>query len=179
MASRKKVIVRRFSPGHLSGYVQDGNLREGGGADSLGLLDLSANVQLVPIDDVKYVAFVREFNPAEAEPERLVRKTFLNRPRNEGLWLRLTLRDGDLLEGLAPLDLGFADGWTVDGGVTLTPPDIRGNTQRLFVPRTAIERMEFVGVVTTPARKQRVIAAVDDPQPDLFSQVAAPDVSPN
>ena len=75
------------------------------------LLDLSGRVQPVPLPDVKYVSYVRDFNTADnVHPERLMRRTFLARPRTEGLWLRLTLRDGDRIEGLAPLDLSLADG---------------------------------------------------------------------
>ena len=36
----------------------------------------------------------------QANPERLQRKRFALRPRTAGLWLRLTLADGDELEGL-------------------------------------------------------------------------------
>lgn len=168
-ASRKKVIVRRFSAGCLPGYLPGSGLLADGAPGALGLLDLSAKVVLLPLDDVKYVAYVRDFNPSDPEPERLTRKTFAGRPRNEGLWLRLFLRDGDLLEGLAALDLAFADGWTADGGVSLTPPDIRGNTQRLFVPRSSIERMEIVAAVTTPSRKVAAVpTAEDNRQTDLF-----------
>jgi len=43
-------------------------------------------------------------------PERLVRKRFSLRPRTAGLWLRLTLGDGDELEGLAANDRSLVDG---------------------------------------------------------------------
>jgi hypothetical protein len=136
----------------------------------LDLLDLSGRIHPVPLADVKYAAYVRDFNTSDtSNPERLTRKTFLSRPRTEGLWLRLTLRDGDILEGLASLDLALADGWTQDLGVHLVPPDIRGNTQRLFVPRLAIEFMEVLAVVTTPSRKKPPAAATEaEAQPDLF-----------
>lgn len=168
-ASRKKVIVRRFSAGCLPGYLPGSGLLADGAPGALGVLDLSAKVVLLPLDDVKYVAYVRDFNPSDAEPERLTRKTFAGRPRTEGLWVRLFLRDGDLLEGLAALDLAFADGWTADGGVSLIPPDIRGNTQRLFVPRASIDRMEIVAAITTPSRKVPATSTPeDDRQTDLF-----------
>ncbi|MGI4853756.1 MAG: DUF6982 domain-containing protein [Janthinobacterium lividum] len=169
--SLKKVVLRRFSPGPLWGYLPAGDLLPAGSADALGLLDLSGRVQSIPLADVKYVCYVRDFNTSDnANPERLSRKTFLGRPRTEGLWLRLGLRDGDLLEGLAALDSSFADGWAEDRGVYLIPPDIRGNTQRLYVPRAAIASMEMVAVVTTPSRKRTLNKAqVEEAQPDLFS----------
>ncbi|AFL88205.1 hypothetical protein Terro_1915 [Terriglobus roseus DSM 18391] len=176
-SSRKKVIVRRFLPGLLWGYLPSSGLAHTGQPPMLDLLDLSGRIQPVPLTDVKYAAYVRDFNTADSvTPERLTRKTFLARPRTEGLWLRLTLRDGDILEGLAPLDLTLADGWSQDLGVHLVPPDIRGNTQRLFVPRLAIESMEVLAVVTTPSRKKPVaIAAEVEEQPDLFSLALPPD----
>jgi hypothetical protein len=85
------------------------------------------------------------------------------------------MRDGDRIEGLAPLDLTLADGWTEDLGVHLVPPDIRGNTQRLFVPRSAFEAMEVLAVVTTPKKKKIEAAQAEDAQPDLFSMDLPPD----
>ncbi len=177
-SSRKKVVVRRFSPGPLWGYLTTAGFVQDG---SLHLLDLGGRVQPLPLADVKYVSYVRDFNTADnVNPERLLRKTFLGRPRTEGLWLRLTLRDGDRLEGLAPLDLSLADGWAEDLGVQLVPPDIRGNTQRLYVPRSAIETMETVAVVTTPTRKKaEALAAAAEQQPDLFSLPLPPDARTN
>ncbi len=178
-SSRKKVVVRRFPPGMLwgylpsSGFVQDGQLH---------LLDLSGRVQPVPLTDVKYVSYVRDFNTADTiNPERLLRKSFLARPRTEGLWLRLTLRDGDRMEGLAPLDISLADGWAQDLGVQLVPPDVRGNTQRLYIPRSAIDTMETVAVVTTPTRKkaEALASATAEQQPDLFSLPLLPDARTN
>jgi hypothetical protein len=174
-SSRKKVVVRRFSPGPLWGYLPQSGLVVHGETPMLDLLDLSGRAQPLPLSDVKYVSFVRDFNIGDQLlPERLVRKTFLARPRTEGLWLRLQMRDGDRIEGLAPLDLTMADGWTDDLGVQLVPPDIRANTQRLFVPRSAMEAMEVVAVITTPSRK-KAPAAPDEDQPDLFSMELPPD----
>jgi hypothetical protein len=174
-SSRKKVVVRRFSPGPLWGYLPQTGLVIAGTTPMLDLLDLTGRAQPILLSDVKYVSYVRDFNIGDQTlPERLVRKTFLARPRTEGLWLRLQMRDGDHIEGLAPLDLTLADGWTEDFGVHLVPPDIRANTQRLFVPRSAIDALEVVAVVTTPSRKKPPAAAAD-PQPDLFSMDLPPD----
>lgn len=178
--NRKKVIVRRFTSGYLSGYLPSSGLLADSAPGTLDILDLQANVQAVPLGDVKYVAYVRDFSTTDSDqPERLLRKVFTGRPRSEGLWLRLTLRDDDQMEGLAALDLAFVDGWIADGGVHLTPADIRGNTQRIFVPRGSISALEILAVVTTPTRKlpsQRASQA--EQQPDLFS-FPVPDSRPN
>ncbi len=175
-SSRKKVVIRRFSPGPVWGYLFSSGLVDPGPPAMLDLLDLAGRVQPMPLADIKYVSYVRDFNPTDQiNPERLLRKTFMARPRTEGLWLRLTLRDGDRIEGLASLDLALADGWTADLGVHLIPPDIRGNTQRLYIPRLAIDAMETVAVVTTPSRKKPASPASEDTQPDLFSLQLPPD----
>ena len=96
-----------------------------------------------------------------ANPERLMQKRFAVRPRMAGLWLRMTLTDGDELEGLAANDRSLVDG----AGLLLTPPDTRSNTQRIYVPRQAIQTLEVVSLIGTASRKRRGEA----PQtPELF-----------
>ena len=169
--SRKKVIVRRFSVGLLWGYLPSNGIVQSTAPPALDLLDLSGHMAAVSLDDVKYVSYVRDFNPADVQnPERLKRKFFLARPRGEGLWIRLGLRDGDRIEGLSGMDTSLADDLMADRGIYLMPPDIRGNTQRLFVPRSAVETMQVVGVVTSPSQKKKLaFAAKEDTQPDLFN----------
>jgi hypothetical protein len=129
------------------------------GDGGVGLLDLEGRLTAVALGTVRYIAYVRDFNLGEEEPERLARRTFLARPRTEGVWLRLTMVGGEVLEGLAAADAGLADGLIEDKGLYLTPPDVRSNTQRLFVPRTAFTAMVVVGVISSPA-KAKVMAVV-------------------
>jgi hypothetical protein len=159
-SSRKKVIVRKLSREWLAGYLPPADFAHRG---SIELLDLGGKALAVPLDEMKWICFVRDFNSGESDnPERLLRKTFAGRPRSEGLWLRLRLTDGDSLEGLATNDLGLLD----PAGVFLAPPDIRSNTQRIFLPRNSIAELEVVAVITNPSRKKA--AAVG--QGDLFDR---------
>ena len=66
----------------------------------------------------------------QANPERLLQKKFTVRPRAAGLWLRMTLNDGDELEGIAANDRSLVTG----AGLLVTPPDTRSNTQRIYFP---------------------------------------------
>ena len=79
----------------------------------LEILDLTGKVVRMGWEQVKWVCYVRAF-PAgaadQADPERLVRKRFSLRPRTAGLWMRLTLTDGDELEGLAANDRSLVEG---------------------------------------------------------------------
>lgn len=178
-SSRKKVLVRRFTgdaiPGYLpaAGFVHSGNL---------DLLDLSGRILALPMADVKTVAFVRDFNLSDArDPERLTRRTFLARPRQEGLWVRLTFKSGDMVEGLAPIDLTLLDALVEDAGIFLSPPDTRSNTQRLYVPRAAVSALNLLAVITSPSKRQPVAEkpAKETLQDELFHLPIDPDSRPN
>ncbi len=176
-AAHKKVIVRRFVGDVLPGYLPvSGFVRQG----SLGLLDLDGRVFEIPLNDVKCISYVRDFNLGDTNnPERITRRSFLARPRSEGLWIRLTFRNSsasaqdprsaDQLEGLAAADTTFLDDLLVDAGIHLTPPDTRSNTQRIFVPRSAITDLQIVAVVTTPSRRKPVPLAANPLQDELFA----------
>jgi hypothetical protein len=163
-SARKPVIVRKFTRDWLAGYA---GLEFGQAKPELEFLDLSGKVVRVGWDQVKWVCYVRDFpqGPADqANPERLVRKRFSLRPRTAGLWLRLTLNDGDELEGLAANDRSLVDG----AGLLLTPPDTRSSTQRIYVPRLAIEKLEVLSLIGAASRKRAEVAKAAGEQPDLF-----------
>jgi hypothetical protein len=161
MASqRKPVIVRKFSRDWLAGYASP-NFGQGG--PEMEILDLSGKVVWIRWDTVKWVCYVRDLpsTPADqANPERLLHKRFAVRPRTGGLWMRMTLNDGEELEGLAANDRSLVEG----AGLLLTPPDQRSNTQRIFVPRQAIQTLEVVSLIG--AGRRRHVAA---DQPELFT----------
>jgi len=162
MASqRKPVIVRRFSRDWIAGYAPSTFLPE---APQLELLDQSGKVIRLEWPTIKWLCYVRELNVSVADqgnPERLLHKRFTVRPRVAGLWLRMTLLDGDELEGLAANDRSLVDG----RGLLLTPPDMRSNTQRIFVPRSAIQTLEVVSLIGAGRRRPGAVE-----QPELFSE---------
>ncbi|QHS51236.1 hypothetical protein [Edaphobacter sp. 12200R-103] len=164
-SAHKKVILRRLRGDTLAGYLPlSGFVRFSAGEKDrvLDLLDLSGHVLAVPLSEIKHIAYVRDFNLNDTvNPERLTRRTFLARPRTEGLWVRLSFRgqstpanEPDQLEGLAPLDVSLLDDVMDDAGLFLIPPDVRSNTQRIYVPRTSITKLQLLAVITTPSRKK-------------------------
>jgi hypothetical protein len=177
-SAHKKVIVRRFSgetrPGYLglSSFVRD---------QTIDLLDLDGRILNLALSDIKHICYVRDFNLSDStNPERLTRRTFLARPRAEGLWVRLTFRSGDLLEGLAPTDATLLDDLIQDAGLQLIPPDTRSNTQRIFVPRTSIADLQLIAVITSPSRRKPLPAAsVPSLQEDLFTNLDPSSSRPN
>jgi hypothetical protein len=161
-SSKKKVIVRTNDQAVQAGYLPTSGLLNRA-AGVVEMLDTAGRIVPIALKAVRYVAFVRDFNLDDTEnPERLTRKTFLARPRTEGLWLRLTFHDGEVLEGLAALDLTLMTDAITDEGVYLIPPDVRSNTQRLFVPRMALHAMQVLGVITTPSKVQPVAKKLQD-----------------
>ncbi|MBW8747643.1 MAG: hypothetical protein JF584_08775 [Acidobacteria bacterium] len=177
-AGRKKVLIRRFSRDTIAGYLPAAGFVQD---DALELLDLSGRVMPIPLSEIKMVLYVRDFNLTEKDPERTLRKTFLSKPRTEGLFIRLKLRDEDVLEGLAPLDISLMDSAAEDKGVQFTPPDVRSNVQRIFVPRRAIESMDLLAVITTPSKKKPVASTPSDKslQEQLFATELPPNSRPN
>jgi hypothetical protein len=146
-SSRKKAILRKLTRDWVAGYLPPADFAHNGVLD---LLDLDGKVASYSLIDVKWVCFVRDFNSGELNnPERLLRKTFAARPRSEGLWIKIRLQDGDLIEGLAANDASLVD----QEGLFLTPPDTRSNTQRIFVPRTSIVELEVLAVISAAKKK--------------------------
>jgi len=76
----------------------------------------------------------------------------------------MTLTDGDELEGLAANDRSLVDG----AGLLLTPPDMRSNTQRIYVPRLAIQALEVVSLIGAPAKRRPAAGPKPEEQPELF-----------
>jgi len=76
----------------------------------------------------------------------------------------MTLTDGEELEGLAANDRSLIEG----AGLLLTPPDTRSNTQRIYVPRQAIQTLEVVSLIGAAARRRTGAAGQVTDQPELF-----------
>jgi hypothetical protein len=171
-STQKKAVLRMHDGNWLAGYLPAaGFIRRGVPPDTIELLDLSARRQTIPLASLKWACFVRDFNSGEpTNPERLLRTTFSGRPRVAGVWLRMTLKDETVLEGLAANDLTLLD----PAGMLITPPDTRSNTQRIFLPRTSIAELAIVSVIGAgaafPAKRKPPTPAR---QADLFP-VATP-----
>jgi hypothetical protein len=156
-STHKKVIVRKSDRDSVSGYVAPANFVVDG---KLELLNTSGNVVAVDLRDVKAVYFVREFSDSEV----MSRKTFTTRPRTEGLWVRLKFKDNEVIEGLMPNDLAQnpAEGFLIN------PPDLRSNTQRVFVPRASLTSVTVIAVIGAARRRRK--GPPDTRQVTLFEQ---------
>ncbi|WP_263375656.1 DUF6982 domain-containing protein [Granulicella aggregans] len=189
-SAKKKTILRRMTGEILPGYLPLSGFTHGtGSARVVELLDLSGRLIEIPLGDVRMISYVRDFNLADTtNPERLTRRAFLARPRNEGVWVRMTFRGADrfperaaeTLEGLAAADLSLLDSLMEDGGLHVAPPDIRSNTQRIFVPRAAIDSLQILAVITTPSRMKPVPERTpEEIQKSLFEALTPRNTRPN
>jgi len=152
-STTKKVLIRRFEREPLAGYINPVSFQHPGGVE---LLSVEGNIATVGYEDIKSVAFVRDFDAA-AGPERL---TFNTRPKMEGLWVSLRFRDGDRMEGVLPNNLLNLEHY----GFTIIPPDPYSNNQRIFVPKIALSSVEVLGVVGSPLKKRK-------PKPESKEQI--------
>jgi len=157
-SARKPVIVRKFSREWFAGYAGAAFGQE---AQALEVLDQGGKVLMIGWETVKWVCYVRDFSSTadSSNPERLLQKRFAVRPRMSGLWLRMVLNDGDELEGIAANDRSLITG----AGLLVTPPDTRSNTQRIYIPRQAIQSLEVVSLIGAGGHRRKA-----EPQPELF-----------
>ena len=146
-STHKKVVVRKIDRDSVNGYVAPSRFVHEG---KLELLNTAGNVVAIDLRDIKVVYFVREFG----ETESLNRKTFATRPRTEGLWVRIKFKDNDTIEGLMSNDLSA----NLPEGFLINPPDLRSNTQRMFIPRSALDSLTVLAVIGAGRRHRRGLA---------------------
>jgi Family of unknown function (DUF6982) len=155
-STHKKVVLALLDKTSLRGYLNPTRL---GQSDPIDVLTPDGEHQEIPLSRIRSIYFVRQFE-GEFEPAR---KAFLSRPKLDGLWVRLRYLDGQVLEGVVPNDLLSL----LDNGVQITPPDFSSNTDRIFVPRSALSELTVLGVVGIARRKPAAAAAA---QPRLFNE---------
>lgn len=156
-STHKKVVIELLEKKLLRGYLNPARLTQ---AEVIDVLTPEGAHEEVPLAKVRAIYFVRDLG----EDIEMERKSFLSRPKLDGLWVRLRFRDGQSLEGVIPNDLlGFQD-----NGLQMTPPDFNSNTDRIFVPRTALTELTVLGVVGIARRKPAAAAA--GAQPRLFNE---------
>jgi hypothetical protein len=154
-STAKKVVVRRFDREALTGFVNPFSYLQ---PQAVELLRQDGTLAMLSYREIRSVAFVKDFD-GDPEPSRV----FLNRPKVEGLWVRMVFLDGEVMDGILPNNLLS---WEA-AGITVTPPEPDSNNQKVFVPREALRSVQVLGVVGSPLRAKRKKTPVAD-QPTLF-----------
>ena len=143
-STRKKVIVRLPGSSPIKGYLNPSTL---GQSLEVDLLTPEGEHLSIRLAGAKCIYFVREFD----EPFEPERKSYLARPKLDGLWVRLHFQDGEEIEGIVANDLLDIH----DTGLQVTPPGLHGNTLRMFVPRAALTEVKVLGVIGAARRTSR------------------------
>jgi hypothetical protein len=155
-STTKKAVIRRFDRESLKGFVNPQAYLQPYGVE---ILTPAGTVISVPFAEVKTVVFVKEFD-IETEPA----KVFNTRPKMDGLWVRMTFRDGEVMDGILPNNLIQ---WEREG-YSVIPPEPYSNNQKLFVPREALAGITVLGVVGSALTRTRKAKPVPADQPTLF-----------
>jgi hypothetical protein len=164
--TRKKVVVHKLDGESIKGYVDSGSFL---GPEGVRVLDREGRLTSVPLETIKGIYFVRDF---EGNPDRPERRVFLSRPRLSGIWVRMTFKDNEVMEGLMANNLLESD----SSGFLVTPPDFSSNNLKVFVPRAALGSVEVLGVISNGsarraidrARRPKAKAAAESAQIGLF-----------
>lgn len=166
--AQKKTVVRQFDGSLTWGYLPQSGFVAG---EMIEVLDPAGRVIPLLLSQIKTIAYVKDFNLDQGiDPEQIGRRSFLSRPRSDGLWLKLGFRDNDILEGLANFDIGFIESLLEDRGLAVSPPDARSNTQRIFVPRAALVSVQVLGFIGAASKQKTVERASATIQAHLFGE---------
>jgi len=147
-STHKRVVIELLDAKPLRGFLNPARL---GQTEALDLLTPDGEHEEVLLSRVRAIYFVRDLEKDFA-PSRTL---FLSRPKMDGLWVKLKFRDGAVLEGVIPNDLLTF----LDTGLHMTTPDFNSNTDRIFVPRSALAELTVLGVVGIARRKPAAAAA--------------------
>lgn len=147
-STTKKVVIDRFERSPLRGFVNPVTFLSPEGVE---ILSVNGDVALVPYAQVKAVSFVRDLEGTGVFGER---REFLARPKSAGLWIECAFPDGDKLQGIIPNDLASLE----PSGFSVMPPELSGNTQRVYVPKSAVRSIQVLGVVGSPLKRKRLPA---------------------
>lgn len=160
-STNKKVLVARFDRETLVGFASSVTGLE---PEGLEILTPAGAVVFIPYADIKAVCFVRDFEAGETWREH---RAFLTRPKSAGLWTKLRFRDGDSIEGMLANNLMQVEA----GGFNIVPPDPTFQSQRIFIPRSALTEVQVLGVIGTSVRRKPVKpAAKEEDQLEMFGE---------
>ncbi len=139
-STNKKIVIRRFERDSVSGFANPETYLQPQGVE---ILTVSGSALVIPYGEIKVLYFVRDFESGEPPADSRV---FLTRPKTGGLWLRMKLRDGEVMDGVIPNNLLQLEPF----GVSFVPP--HAGTGKAFIPRAALFEVQVVGVLGSPLR---------------------------
>jgi hypothetical protein len=157
-STSKKIVAVRFEREPVQGFIDPHSFLRDAGVE---LLTTTGALVTLPHEEVKAVCFVKDFEP---NPSWRQNRAFSNRPKTEGLWLRLHFRDADTLEGVMANDLLLVESL----GFAVAPPEAGFQNQKIFVLRAALTHVQVLGVVGSPLHRRSKPRPGDREQLKMF-----------
>jgi hypothetical protein len=134
---RRKVIARKTNGEILKGYVD--TAPESVKEDKITVISLTDEIIKIPKRSVKALFFVKKFSGNKEYSEV---KFFENQPKIDGLWVRVTFYDDELIEGIVSNTIRFL----LDDGFYLKPPDPNSNNRLMYIVKEALKDFTVLGV---------------------------------
>jgi len=134
---RRKVIARKTNGEVVKGYVD--TAPENATDDKISLISLTEQIIKIPKKSMKALFFVKKFSGNKEYSEV---KFFENQPKIEGLWVRLTFYDDEMIEGIVSNTIQFL----MDDSFYLKPPDPNSNNRMMYVVKGALKGFTVLGV---------------------------------
>jgi hypothetical protein len=134
---KRKVIARKLNGEILKGYME--TVPELSGEDNISIISLTEETIKVPKRELKALFFVRKFSGNREYSEI---KFFDSQPKIDGLWVRVTFYDNELIEGIVSNSIRFL----MEDGFYLKPPDPNSNNRIMYVVKSALKDFTVLGV---------------------------------
>jgi hypothetical protein len=137
LTRKRKVIARKLDGQVIKGYLK--SIPDLTSTKNIAIVSLTEEVIRIPKEKMKALFFVRKFCGKREYSEV---KLFETQPKIDGLWVRLTFYDDELLEGLIANSIRFL----LDDGFYLKPPDPHSNNRLIYVVKAALRDFSVLGV---------------------------------
>jgi hypothetical protein len=139
----RRVIIRYANGSILRGYLNEEEIQDlkTSSTDQLAIQNVAGNREMVEVSGLKAIFFVKSFEGSQDYSEF---KVFTHQPSGVGVWVRVHFHDGEVMEGIAPNELGtFAD-----PVFSLTPPDPQSNNETVILSKNCLENMQILGLAS-------------------------------
>ena len=111
-------------------------------APPLPSLTITGESLEIPKSEIKALFFVRRFTGNKDHAEV---RFFDTHPQIDGLWIRVTFKDGEVLEGIVANNFDFF----VQDGFYIKPPDPNTNNRLVYILKSSLQDLTILGVQYT------------------------------
>ncbi|MEW5975172.1 MAG: hypothetical protein AB1898_05120 [Acidobacteriota bacterium] len=135
--NRRKVIARKKNGEILKGFID--SIPEFTDESHVAIVSLTEETIVIPKTELKALFFVKKFSGNREYNEV---KFFESQPKIDGLWVRLTFYDREMIEGIVSNSIRFLQ----EDGFYLRPPDPNSNNRMMYVVKSALQDFTVLGV---------------------------------